>query len=420
MNKKYLRWAFLSACVGGIAGLASTLFLYGMNWVWRFQMSHHEIIFFLPLAAVLITLVYQKYARDFSDGGALVFEEIHEPKKVLPVRIAPLVFLGTLLSHFVGASPGREGTAVQVSASLTDQLSKIFNIENAERKILLVAGSGAGFGTAVGAPWAGIIFGMEMIYIGRLQIFAPVECFIASFVAFAVSVFLKAPHDLYPRLSIGEVHAMDFLWVVVAGAVFGLTARAFVKTRHFVGESIKKMKLKSVWLNFIGGTILCILFYEEASYHYCSLGIKEIQNSLQTQVSFLFPLFKFVSTILSLSSGFKGGEFVPLVFIGSHLGSALSQWLPVSSSLLASVGFSAVFAGAANVPITCTVLSIEIFGWSIAPYACLACLMSYYFSGGGSIYHGQKKSSHHKLSPWLEVLFYVRKSILKILKKRGS
>ena len=388
--QKYLRWVFLSICAGFIAGLSSALFLHSMNWIWHFQMLHHETLFFLPFAVLLISFVYQKFAKENSDLGSLVFEEIHEPKKVLPVRLAPLVFFGTLLSHLVGGSVGREGTAVQVSASLTDQMSKIFKITSPERKILLVAASGAGFGSAVGAPLAGIIFGMEMIYIGRLKFFAPIECMIASLVAFAVGVLLRAPHVFYLKFESVDFAWSNLFWVALAGATFGLTARLFIKSHHTLLTLLKKISLAPVLVHFLVAIVLCGLFYLEGSFHYSSLGFNEIQNALRLQVSFIPALYKFVFTILSLSCGLKGGEFVPLVFIGSHLGSALAAYIPVSSQLLAALGFAAVFAGAANVPITCSIMAIELFGWAVAPYALIACLMSYFCSGQTSIYRLQK------------------------------
>ncbi len=407
--RTYLRRIFLCFCVGLIAGLSSTILLYSLEWVWRFQNQHHETIFLLPILGFLLTYLFQRFASSFADSGRLIIEEIHDPKRVLPVMIAPFIFIGTLLSHFAGASTGREGTAVQMAASLTDQLSRVFQVEPSERKMLLVAGAGAGFGVAVGAPIAGVFFGMEMIFLGRLRIFALGECLVASAVAFGVGLLLRAPHTHYPRLGAIDFHLLDFLWVILAGALFGLTARAFVFTHHLLHKGLKKLPLALTWRNLYGGILLCALFYLEGTYHYTSLGLTEIQNALGVKVSFSMPLLKFGFTILSVGFGMKGGEFVPLVFIGTHLGSALSEWIPMASTVLAAIGFSAVFGGAANVPITCAILSCEIFGWHLAPYALIGCLVSYYFSGEVGIYNGQVKSAHHKLSALREWWMILRR-----------
>jgi H+/Cl- antiporter ClcA len=400
--QKYWRWFFLSLNVGLIAGLSSSIFLYSLNWVWQFQMRHHETLFAIPIAILVIHYFYHKYAKEKSDFGALVLEEIHDPQTLIPAHVAPLVFFGTLLSHLVGGSVGREGSIVQVSASLTDQFSRFFNINASERKILLIAGSGAGFGAAVGAPVAGIIFGMEMIYIGRLKIFAPIQCMIASSIAFAVSILLKAPHIHLAKLSSIAFDPANLFWILFVGALCGIVARLFIFTHHRFLDFLKSIRLPAIAIQVLGGLILCGLFYYESSFRFNSLRIDEIQMALQNQVGFSASLYKFCFTILSLSFGLKGGEFIPLVFIGSHFGSALSQLIPLSVPLLASVGYVAVYAGAANVPITSTIMAVELFGWAIAPYALLACLASYYFSGQSSLNRQQKRRTEHKLSPLFE------------------
>ncbi len=410
-TRAYFRWIFLCICVGLIAGLTSSGFLISLNWVWTFQNAHRETIFLLPVIAVLLTYFFQKYASEFSDSNRLLFEEIHEPQRVLPILIAPFVFIGTLLSHFAGASTGREGAAVQISASMTDQLSKIFHIKATERKILLVAGSGAAFGAATGAPLAGIIFGMEMIFSGRLRIFALFECLLASYIAYSVGQFLRAPHYQFTGPGSIDYQPINFLWVMLAGVLFGLVARLFVWTHHHFQKLVQLLPLKVLMRNLLGGILLASFFYFEASYHYTSLGLNEIQHALSERVSLQMPVLKFLATILSIGSGLKGGEFVPLVFIGSHIGSAMSEYLPLAPGVLAALGFAAVFGGAAHVPITCAIMGCELFGWRLAPFAFISCLASYYVSGDKGIYLGQIKSSHPKHSAIVEWWHLIIKKI---------
>ncbi len=414
--QKSLRWVVLCISVGLTVGLSCSAFLYSLNWVWRFQVSHHETIFLLPVVALVLTFFFQKFASHFSDPSRLIIEEIHDPKRVLPIMVAPFVFIGSLVSHFAGASTGREGAAVQISVSITDQLSRYLRMDISERKNLLIAGTGAAFGVAIGAPIAGIFFGMEMVYIGKLKIIAFFECVLVSYIAFEVSRFLNIPHYALPRPSGVDFDFMHFVWIAVAGLVFGLVARVFILTLHSIQHQVKKLKLALVWKNLTGAILLSALFFIESSFHYCSLGLFEIEKALSAKVSIAMPILKFAFTILSISSGMKGGEFTPLVFIGSSLGSALSEWIPVGAPVLASLGFAAVFAGAAQVPFTCVILSCELFGWQLAPYAIIACFLSYYVSGGASIYNGQKilQSKHSALFEYFELL---KRLGLKLVKK---
>ena len=396
---RVFRWTLFSVLVGVLSGISSSLFLILLDWATRFRDSHSQLIWALPIIGFFIGWIFHHYGHDVSKGNNLIIDEIHDPQKVVPLKMAPFILGGTVLTHLFGGSAGREGTAVQMGASLADQLSKIFRIEPEERKILLVAGAGSSFGAAIGAPWAGVIFGMEVISIGRLQVFALFECLLASFVAFYITHFLNAPHSIFPPIEVHGYQGSTFFFVILAGLIFGLVARCFSALVHFIEQVEGKILRYAPLKPLIGGLILVFLYRLEGSFRYVGLGIPSIQEALQQLVPFSEPVLKAIFTALTVASGFKGGEFVPLVFIGATLGSAMSVFLPVSLSLLAALGFAAVFAGAANTPIACSIMAIEIFGLRIAPYAFVCCFMSYYFSGHQGIYKAQKvhRKKHYKM-----------------------
>lgn len=379
----------LSGLSGVAAGSAAALFLILLDWATRIREINPELIWGLPVAGFIIGWVFHRHGRDAQPGTNLVLDEIHDPKKVLPWTMAPLIFLGTVLTHLFGGSAGREGTAVQMGASLSDQLGRGFGIRPEERRILLCAGAGAGFGAAIGAPWAGMVFGMEVVHSGRLKFFAAIECLVASMVGYWVAVALKAPHSVFGPIQIPILDLRTVLWVALCGIAFGLAARTFVWLTHAVEFAFKKISYPPL-KPFVGGVVIVALFYLTGGYRYAGLGIGVIQESLQTVGSFQDPAWKAVYTALTVGSGFKGGEFIPLVFTGATLGSALGAVVPVAASLLAAVGFAAVFAGAANTPIACSLMAMELFGWHIGVFALVGCFASFYFSGRIGIYRSQK------------------------------
>jgi len=287
-----------------------------------------------------------------------------------------------------------------MGATLSDQLTRFFNIEKEERKILLVAGAGAGFGAAIGAPWAGVIFGMEVICVGRLRLFAWVECLIASFVAYYTSILLHAPHSHYPLVEIPAFSFLTIINVILAGILFGLTANVFSRFTHFIERLQKKWVHYPPLKPFLGGLLLILLYRVIGTYKFAGLGIDVIQKSLQSTSSFSDPLLKGFFTALTVGTGFKGGEFIPLVFIGTTLGSALSTILPLSFGFLGALGFASVFGGAANTPLACSIMAAEIFGWHIFPFAFVSCYASFYFSGHHGVYPAQKyhAKKHDRLS----------------------
>jgi H+/Cl- antiporter ClcA len=386
-----IKWAGLSVLSGLLAGIATAIFLILLDLATKTRLAHREIIWFLPLAGWAIGEAYFRFGARAESGNNLVLDEIHDPQRVLPLRMTPFVLLGTLITHLFGGSAGREGTAVQMGASLSDQLSKYFRVGQDERKILLVAGAGAGFGAAIGAPIAGIVFGMEMIRVGRLKLFAPVECTIASLVAYYTAVGLGAPHSVYPSIVIPPYSLSLLLVVVVAGILFGLAARLFVVVTHFVELALKKFVGYPPLRPFIAGVLLCGLYWAEGSYRYAGLGIETIQRGLAEPSALSWPWWKIGFTALTIGSGFKGGEFIPLVFVGTTLGSALSVWLPASVGLLGALGFAAVFGAGANTPIACTIMAMEIFGLRIGGFALVACFSAYLVSGMHGIYKKQRR-----------------------------
>ncbi|MES3038598.1 MAG: chloride channel protein [Bdellovibrionota bacterium] len=392
----YGRLVMLSVACGLISGLAAAVFILLLQGVTGFYRSHLYLIWTLPFLGFAIGWMYHQFGRDVVQGKTLILEQIHDPKRIIPPALAPLVLISTLMTHLGGGSAGREGTAIQIGASLTDQLSQFFKVTAQERRYLLVAAFGASFGATIGAPWAGVIFGMEVINVGRIRFNAVAQCLIASFVAYFVTKILGVQHTMFGLVEGAEFSWMTMFWIALAGIAFGLTARLFAYATHVVEMLHRRWIPYSPLRPFLGGVIIAGFFFLEGSFRYTGLGLVEIQEAFMKISQIEEPIFKSLFTAVTLGSGFKGGEFMPLVFIGTTLGSALAVLIPVSFTLLAAVGFAAVFGGAANTPIACAIMAGELFGFEVFPYALIACVISYIFSGRRGIYKGQMPLSGYK------------------------
>jgi H+/Cl- antiporter ClcA len=394
-----IKLLIISAGVGVVAGSASAFFIESLELVSEIFASNQNLIFALPFVGLAIGWFYSRFGHGVQGGLSLLLDEIHTPTRAIPLRLAPMILGGTLLTHLAGGSAGREGAAVQMGGALADSLGRFFRIHMMERKSLLVAGMAAGFGTAVGAPWAGVIFGLEVLTIGKLHLVPVFECLIAVFTGSIVFTLWGAHHTIYQIPQVPDMGSLNLLGIgtlvvslVAAAVAFGFCARAFVGFTHGLEKKLQGWITHSTSRGFVGGVVLLILFKLEGSFRFCGLGIDVIQESLSRSVSFLDPLLKFFLTAITLAFGFKGGEFIPLVFVGSTLGSALGPILHLDPGFLAALGLAATFGAAANVPIACTVMAVEIFGLPIAPYAGLVGFVSYLCSGSSSIYKGQRAS----------------------------
>lgn len=383
------KWSGIAVMVGILSGTASAAFLKTLEWALVVREGHPGLIWFLPLGGFLVGLVYHHFGRTVERGNNLLLEEVHDPRAVIPLRMVPLIFLGTVWTHLFGGSAGREGTAVQMGGSLADQMSRPLKLPPSDRRALLMAGMSAGFGSVFGVPWAGALFGLEVLAVGRLRVFALLECVIASFVGHFTTLAWGVHHTAYAPPSIPSVTAINLGVIAVAGVAFGLCARVFSKSIHHVGAAFKRIRYSPL-RPILGGLLVSCGFYALGTLRYAGLGVPVIEASLKEPLSAADFALKLIFTVLTLGSGFKGGEVTPLLFIGATLGNALAQILPMDFSVLAAVGFVAVFAGAANTPLACTVMAAEIFGPSVGLFALIGCGVSFLCSGDAGIYGSQR------------------------------
>ncbi len=386
-----MRRILLSLLSGILAGLAADVFLVLLQLATHIRETHAVLIWGLPLAGFGIGLYFYYFGQEVGRGNNLILDEIHDPQNTVPFRMAPFILIGTLVTHLFGGSAGREGTAVQMGASLSDQLSRLFHLSREERKLLLMAGAGAGFGAAIGTPLAGAIFGMEVIRHGRLQFFAWTECLIAAFVGYGITRLLHAPHTHYPHLIVTNWSLKTWAVIALSGVAFGLAARLFVLTTHAIEWFHKRYISYPPFRPFLGGLVLVGIFFGADALRYAGLGLPIILQAFNLPSEIYDPFSKLVLTAITLGSGFKGGEFIPLVFIGTTLGSAIGGLLNVSFPVLAAVGFASVFGAAAKTPWACAIMAVELFGIQVAPYVFLGCFISYWASGNHGIYKGQKR-----------------------------
>jgi len=303
--------------------------------------------------------------------------------------MVPLIFIGTVITHLFGGSAGREGTAVQIGGAIADRLTKVLKLSDRDRKIVLIAGISAGFASVFGTPLAGGIFALEVLVLGRIKLDAIIPSFIAAIFANYFCELWGITHTQYHINIIPEMTPINVFWSLLAGIIFGLVAMLFSKSTHLWSNLFTKYIKYPPLRPVIGGVILVAAIYFMDTTKYIGLGIPTIVEAFDIHLHSYDFLLKVLFTSFTLGAGFKGGEVTPLFFIGATLGNVLIWFIPLPMGLLAGMGFVAVFAGATNTPIACTVMGIELFGVESGAFIALACAAAYLFSGHSGVYSSQ-------------------------------
>ncbi len=382
-------WVLLGSLSGVLAGVSSFVFLSVLDRVTQTRTENGWLVYLLPVAGLGLGLAYHRFGGRAVQGKSLIIEQIHEPTEWVPRRMAPLVLVGTWITHLFGGSAGREGTAVQLSGGLTDTVARHLPISPEDRRILLQASVAGGFGAVFGVPVAGTLFALEVPTVGRLHTEALVPALCASVVGNEVVKRLGYDHAELVPLQL-DVSAQTILGIAAAGICFGLAGGAFASLSQIIRSRLSSLVGWPPLRPALGGLAVLLLSLAFGR-DYLGLSVPLATKSLAgAHIVITVFAIKLLFTAVTFGSGLPGGEVTPLFVIGATLGAAVGPTLGVSSASMAALGFVAVFAGASKTPLACTVMGLELFGTGSAVPIALACVVAFVASGRASIYRTQR------------------------------
>lgn len=384
-----LKWIIFAIIVGIIVGLCGTAFYFALSLVTVLRTQNSWLIFLLPLGGVGIVAMYRILHNEKDTGTNLVISAIHSDDE-LPLRMAPLIFVSTLLTHLFGGSAGREGAALQMGGSIGNALGRLFRFDDKDKHVMIMCGMSAAFSALFGTPMAAAILPMEMVSVGVMYYIALVPCVISSLIAHGIAYSFGVSNEMFIIRSIPKFGIISSIEISVLAILCALVSILFCVLLHKSEDLYKRFFANPYVRAIVGGCIIIVLTLLVGNQDYNGTGINIIAHCINGTVRPEAFLLKMIFTALTLGAGYKGGEIVPSFFTGAAFGCLFGNLLGFSPTLCTAVGMTAVFCGVTNCPITSLLISFELFGYDGMPYFLLATALSYMLSGYFGLYRSQK------------------------------
>ena len=378
--KIIVKWVILSIImaipIGIIVGLFNRILLSANS----FRKEHEYLIYFLPIAGVLITFMYLKTKRNAYSGENLLKSEVQSAAKNIPLYMTLVVFIGSLLTTFFGGSAGKEGSAIAMGGTLGDFIARKFNLSDEEQRTLVICGVGSAFGVIYDVPFAGAILGMELILKGKFHYESLIPAFITTVISNDIAIRIGSKAVQYPALILDDIGFILFMKLVVLGIIFGIGGFIFNLVLDNSGKVYEKFTKNPYIKAILGGVITIILFFI-AGDNYNGLGQSFINDSFNNQVSIVDSIWKIIFTAVALGSVFQGGRGNPTFFVGATLGSFVSSAFNLPLKSVTALGMIGVFCSATSLPITSIAMALEYFGGEEMVAIIIVMTVSYIISG---------------------------------------
>jgi len=385
-----IKWVFLATIAGAIVGGATALFLELLAWATGIGQLSSYTFLLLPGALFLSTLMIQYLAPEAEGHGTeKVIEAIHKRSGKIAFLVVPVKLVATVLTLAIGGSVGKEGPCAQIGAGLTSFFSDVLKFDDHDRKKLVICGISAGFAAVFGTPIAGSLFGVEVLFVGAVLYEVLLPSFIAGITAYQVSSALGVTY-FHGQVNVIPVFSELFLLKVMgAGLFFGFCSIVLIETLKAGDRLSARLNLWKPLKGLVGGAALIVLTYIFSD-RYLGLGLKTIEAGFRGEPTDWFAfLVKPLFTAVTLSFGGSGGIVTPIFFVGTTAGLFFATVTGLDLGTFAAIGLVSVLAGAANTPIAASIMAVELFGPQIAPYATVACVISFLITGHRSVYPSQ-------------------------------
>jgi len=387
--KAFFKWIIISFVVGLLGGAIGSVFHLTIDIVTEYRTGHTWVVYLLPVGGVLLAGLYMLCKRFGRLDTNRVLLAVKTEEKV-PVIMAPLIFVSTVVTHLLGGSAGREGAALQLGGSIGYNTGRIFRLNKKDLHIVVMTGMSAVFAALFGTPLTAAVFALEVVSVGVKYYAGLMPCVLAAIVGSRLALLFGLPPVHFDAVAVNEMTAVVLFKVIALAALCALVSILFCvaikKCEHYADKLIPNPLLRGL----AGGALIAIMTLVIGVYDYNGAGMDVITNAMGGNARPEAFILKIVFTAITIAAGFKGGEIVPAFFVGSTFGCVIGGLLGLNPGFGAAIGFVSVFCGAVNCPLASIILSLEVFGSEGILFFALACSISYMMSGRFSLYSSQK------------------------------
>ena len=402
---------FLSALTAVAVGAAmfAVAFRAGLTWWYRFAFTEDNVVaaivrlpwwlrLAVPAAGGLAAGMVGRWRKASAQGVSNVMEAVVLGNLTLSLRTTVSRVLSSALAIASGISIGREGPLIEFGGSFGAAMGRRMRVPLNQTRVLVAAGTAAGFTAAYNTPFAAVLFVFETI-VGIASPTAVLPTMAATVMAALVTRALVGAGPIYGQRAFEAYSFSDLGWLLVLGALAACVAAGFkwfLRQAEHVGERAFGVQ---PWRSAAGGLavgVLAIWVPEVVGNGYEPLN-QILDHQLVTTTILLLLVTKIIATSASVGSSVPGGIFTPMLLVGAATGFLWAQLIaltspssPPDAGAYALVGMAATTAASIHAPLTAAVLVFELSGdYAIVVPLILATAVSTSLSralGGESVY----------------------------------
>lgn len=387
--RTFAKWIFLASTVGLIVGAMGVLFHFSVEKATELRAAYPWLLFLLPLGGVVIVFLYKRGGMEKDMGTNTIIEAVRG-EHPLQLRMAPLIFISTVITHLLGGSSGREGAALQIGGSIGAKVADCFKLNQNDHQIMIMCGMSTCFAALFGTPLTAAIFAVEVISVGVMHYAALVPCSAGALVGYGIAQLFHIPPTAFQIGEIPHLGIVSTIQVVILSLLCAVLSSVFCTVMHKVSKLYQKYIPNAQLRAAVGGGLVIALTLLVGTGNYNGAGMPMISRAIQGETEWYAFALKILFTAVTLGAGFKGGEIVPTFFIGATFGCVVGPLLGMEPSFAAAVGLIALFCGVINCPVASFVLAVELFGGEGVIFFGIASSIGYMLSGYYGLYSGQK------------------------------